>query len=161
MSNRTRVEELFIIERGPAFITPVDRDRALEELLDNTEDAYGFPPYRYLAPTIMFGNRTSTDLQARERAILASALENIRVHRHRSADFGWADTIASQVAKDSRFNPGDRDRNHTFPRPRHARGLAVATSGMGEGANRLTENNGNIPRTLKQDESLGASRSRM
>jgi hypothetical protein len=113
MSTRTRVEELFIIERGPALTRSVEPDQALDELIENTEDAYGFPPYRYLAPTIMFGDRTSTDLRDRERAILASALKNIQVHRHRSADFGWADTIAAHVA-DHGFTPGDQDRDSTF-----------------------------------------------
>jgi dolichol-phosphate mannosyltransferase len=114
MSARTRVEELFIIERGSALTGPVDPDEALEELIENTEDAYGFPPYRYLAPTMMFGDRTSTDLRARERAILASALENIQVHRHRSANFGWADTIASHVADNRRYTPPARDRDNAI-----------------------------------------------
>lgn len=142
MSARTRVEELFIIERGPAFVTPVGRDQALEELLDNTEDAYGFPPYRYLAPTIVFGDRTSTDLRARERAILASALKNIRVHRHRSADFGWADTIAAQVARNGWHAPNDRDRISTFFEQDSLAGFPIATSATGGAVNRLTANSG-------------------
>ena len=106
ISTRTRVEELFIIERGPAATMRVDPVEALEELLENTEDAYGFPPYRYLAPAITLGGHTSADLRARERAILASALRNIRVHRHRSPNFGWADTIASDVPSISGFALG-------------------------------------------------------
>jgi dolichol-phosphate mannosyltransferase len=97
MSAKSRVEDLFIIERGPDAAGSLNADQALEELLENTEDAYGFPPYRYLSPAIMFGDRTSDDLRVKERAILASALNNIRVYRYRSANFGWADSIAAHV----------------------------------------------------------------
>jgi dolichol-phosphate mannosyltransferase len=107
---RTRVEDLFIIERGPDASGPIDKDTALTELLENTEDAYGFPPYRYLAPVVSFGDqRSSAELLARERAILASALESIRVHRHRSANFGWAESIAAHMVEAGtlRLQPAD------------------------------------------------------
>ncbi len=52
MSSSARVSELFIIERGAPRLADVDHESALEQLLTNTDDAYGFPPFRYLAPAI-------------------------------------------------------------------------------------------------------------
>jgi dolichol-phosphate mannosyltransferase len=107
MTDRTQVRDLFIIERGAAAAEPVDHEQALTELLENTEDAYGFPPYRYLAPAIVLGERTSADLLARERAILTSALRNIRVHRCRSDNFRWADMIAEHLVRNVSVDPDD------------------------------------------------------
>src|SRR6266550_2403027 len=51
VGTQVRMENLFVIERGlPAVIEPISPDRAVVELLENTEDAYGFPPYSSLAP---------------------------------------------------------------------------------------------------------------
>ena len=36
---------MFIIERGEEQITPMENEEALQILLQNCEDAYGFPPY--------------------------------------------------------------------------------------------------------------------
>ena len=51
MTSATQVRELFIIERGTPAGRPGPRS-ALEQLIANTDDAYGFPPFRYLAPAI-------------------------------------------------------------------------------------------------------------
>ena len=48
---------------------------AIAQLLTNTDDAYGFPPFRYLAPAITIGGRNSAELRRAEREILASFLE--------------------------------------------------------------------------------------
>ncbi len=36
---------MFIIERGKDEILPIENSEAMEVLLKNCEDAYGFPPY--------------------------------------------------------------------------------------------------------------------
>ena len=47
---------------------------ALDQLLANTDDAYGFPPFRYLAPAISIGGKDYHELRAAERDILAGFL---------------------------------------------------------------------------------------
>ena len=94
----TKVEDLFIIERGTPALSDLAVDESLDELVANTDDAYGFPPYRYLAPILVVGGRKYAALRVREREVLASALENIRVRRLASDCFGWADEIPRLIS---------------------------------------------------------------
>jgi dolichol-phosphate mannosyltransferase len=101
MTSATRVRELFIIERGAPRLADLDKHAALDQLLTNTDDAYGFPPFRYLAPAINIGGQDYHQLRATERDILASFLDNVRVRTLASDSFGWADDIPHLV------EPGD------------------------------------------------------
>jgi dolichol-phosphate mannosyltransferase len=47
----------------------------LEQLLDNTDDAYTFPPYPYIEHFLHSGN--GRDLRAEESRIIARALANV------------------------------------------------------------------------------------
>ena len=89
----TSVQDLFLIERGDDLLSDVPIEEAVEELMVNTADAYGFPPFEYLAPALVLGDGDYADLQRRERAILESAVAQMRVRRIASNSFGWADTI--------------------------------------------------------------------
>ena len=79
MTSATRVRELFIIERGAPRLADLDHASALTQLMANTDDAYGFPPFRYLAPAINIGAQDYHQLRAAERDILAGFLGNVRV----------------------------------------------------------------------------------
>jgi hypothetical protein len=111
MTSSTRVSELFIIERGSPRMAEMAKEEALVQLLANTEDAYGFPPYRYLAPAISIGARDYRELRAAEREILAGFLGNVRVRTLASDTFSWADEIPHLLQE--------------------AAGAALATSGNG------------------------------
>jgi dolichol-phosphate mannosyltransferase len=89
----TSVRELFLIERGADRISGVTTAQAVDELMANTADAYGFPPFQYLAPAIVLGDGGYTELLQRERAILVSAVERMHKRRVASSSFGWADEI--------------------------------------------------------------------
>jgi 4-amino-4-deoxy-L-arabinose transferase-like glycosyltransferase/putative flippase GtrA len=93
LTEATRVRELFIIERGSPGMADVDSDEALTRLLANTDDAYGFPPFRYLAPAITIGSKDYHELRAAERDILKGFLANVRVRTLASDNFSWADDI--------------------------------------------------------------------
>lgn len=101
----TKVENLFIIERGTPALSDLAVEESLDELVANTDDAYGFPPYRYLAPILVVGGREYAALRVRERQVLASALENMRVRRLASDSFGWADEIPRLIASTERPGP--------------------------------------------------------
>jgi hypothetical protein len=66
----------------------------LETLVVNTDDAYGFPPFREMAPSIVIGEDDYTRLRTKEREILSSAVRNVRVRGLATPDFTWADNIA-------------------------------------------------------------------
>jgi dolichol-phosphate mannosyltransferase len=93
IASATRVSELFIIERGTPRLTEVDRQDALSRLMANTDDAYGFPPFRYLAPAISIGARDYHELREAERDILQGFLANVRIRTLASDSFSWADDI--------------------------------------------------------------------
>lgn len=89
-----KVEDLFIIERGPENHTRIeDHEALLDELIDNTNDAYGFPPYRYFAPALVVDGLGYEELCAEERRILASAMKGVTAHRLAAPDFSWPDRI--------------------------------------------------------------------
>jgi dolichol-phosphate mannosyltransferase len=91
----THVENLFVIERGEPQLRDVGFEETIETLLENTDDAYGFPPFRQMAPSIVIGNDDYAELRRRERLLLIQAMSAIRVRRLASNTFSWADDIAS------------------------------------------------------------------
>jgi dolichol-phosphate mannosyltransferase len=94
----TTIDQLYIIERGAPHHSMVSQSQAIVELLENTEDAYGFPPYRYLAEALQVGGLSYDELRERERLILVSAMESVQIHRLGSDDFTWAEQISVAVA---------------------------------------------------------------
>lgn len=104
MGSSTTVDELFIIERGTPGIRDLDRVTTLERMIENTEDAYGFPPFKYLAPSIKIGGQTSAELRQREREILSGFLSRVRTRVLGSDCFGWADEIPRLLADEAPVN---------------------------------------------------------
>jgi dolichol-phosphate mannosyltransferase len=95
-----RVEELFVIERGAPAIRELDHASTVERMIQNTDDAYGFPPFRYLAPAITLNGQGYTQLRAREREILAGFLTHVRARVIASDCYGWADEIPRLLASE-------------------------------------------------------------
>ncbi|POX55251.1 hypothetical protein C3489_11925 [Streptomyces sp. Ru71] len=89
----TTVSDLFVIERGAPALADMPYEEAVRRMLGNTEDAYGFPPFRYLAPALSVDGLDHTELRAREREILSGFLSGVRVRTLASDCFGWADEI--------------------------------------------------------------------
>jgi len=98
LGSSVEVKDLFVIERGTPKLYDLDGAEALERMLVNTEDAYGFPPYRYLAPALRIGGLDHAELRAREREILAGFLSGVRTRVLASDCFGWADEIPRLLA---------------------------------------------------------------
>lgn len=99
------IEHLFIIERGEPRCEDLFIDDALDELIDNTDDAYGFPPFHQFAPAITIDGLDYPALRAREREILRSALATVRIRRLGSDNFGWADEIPELVTQSRTLAP--------------------------------------------------------
>jgi hypothetical protein len=112
MGQSTPVSDLFVIERGAPELAEIDAATALDELIENTDDAYGFPPFASFAPAIAIGEDGYLTLREKERAILQRALAGIRVRRLVSDNFSWADSIPSLL---------EGRRNGHSPAPRTVR----------------------------------------
>jgi hypothetical protein len=93
----TQVAAMFVIERGTESLVPLAVDDLLPELIENTDDAYGFPPFEHLAPEIVLNGQDHETLRRREREILGQALTGIRAARMGSSSFDWADRIPPLV----------------------------------------------------------------
>jgi hypothetical protein len=105
IATRTRVNNLFVIERGAPALYEIDPEPALETLVINTDDAYGFPPFREMAPSIVIGADDYAELRRKERAIMMSAMRNVRVRGIASDDFSWADRIAELLGASAVSSP--------------------------------------------------------
>ena len=101
----TGVHDLFVIERGPADLEELDLERAATIMLENTDDAYGFPPFRYFAPAIKVDGRNYRALREREAELLAEFLRTVRARRLVRDDFSWPDAIARLTAGDEGLAP--------------------------------------------------------
>jgi len=93
------ITDLFVIERGHPTLVDLELDEALPELIDNTDDAYGFPPFRYLAPVLVVGGERCEQLRSREVDVLRKALTGVRLRRMASDSFDWADRIPSVLSR--------------------------------------------------------------
>jgi hypothetical protein len=97
MVTSVEIDSLFVIERDEHRIADIDPELLVDELIANTDDAYGFPPFRYLAPAFVIGGEGYEELRARERAILVSAMSGVRARRVATPNFSWADYIPHLV----------------------------------------------------------------
>lgn len=98
IGTKLRMSRFYIIERGgPRAVTRLSHEDAIEQLINNTEDAYGFPPYAQLAPQLIVGGEGYESLRATERAILSAALRDIPVTRMRVDDFSWPALIMQDL----------------------------------------------------------------
>ena len=99
VGTRVRMESLYVIERGtPSLTEAISHGTAVDELLENTEDAYGFPPYSSLAPHLVIAGNGPERLRKLERHILSSALSKVSVQRIRVPDYSWPELINAAPA---------------------------------------------------------------
>jgi len=68
-------------------------DQAVTILMENCEDAYGFPPYSHIES--MLHSRNENDLRAKEREIVAKALSGAPATLVVSSTMDWYKTIPS------------------------------------------------------------------
>lgn len=92
------VTDLFVIERGPEGLQPMSEGQVLQELIENTDDAYGFPPFKYFAPALVFGDDDYLMLRTKEESILRTALQGIEGRRMTSDNFSWATDISTLLS---------------------------------------------------------------
>ncbi|MDX6585063.1 MAG: hypothetical protein QOI10_4247, partial [Solirubrobacterales bacterium] len=87
------VSALLVIQRGEDDQRHLEPAEALDTLLTNCEDAYGFPPYADIEH--LLHSRNGTDLHERERSIIANALEGAPATLVASSTMDWSRTIPS------------------------------------------------------------------
>jgi hypothetical protein len=89
---------LWIICRGEnEDARHLSTSEAVDILLENCEDAYGFPPYDVLERLLLAGS--DDDLRLREREIIRAGLEHVPAQLLSSAQLGWANDIHAQIVQ--------------------------------------------------------------
>jgi putative flippase GtrA len=89
---------MFIIERGTDEIMPIQNSEAMEVLLQNCEDAYGFPPYDDVKEFLYCYD--DLDLHVIEQAIIRQAMEKLPARVIRSDSLDWWSQIPTFVNDD-------------------------------------------------------------
>jgi hypothetical protein len=81
-----------VIERGDALLRELDEDTAFEILSDNTEDAYGFPPYPRIESSFTDGYIDA------ERAIRRKVIGRVEAVLLRTPDRNWFERLPQLAA---------------------------------------------------------------
>jgi dolichol-phosphate mannosyltransferase len=95
MAREAKLAGMFVIERGEDAILPLDSQEALETLLKNCDDAYGFPPYYSIKDYLI--NQNGGDRRQVERQIITDAFAKLPATLIRSKDADWWRLIPGYV----------------------------------------------------------------
>jgi putative flippase GtrA len=94
-AQEARLAGMFIIERGDDGNLVLDEREALDTLMQNCEDAYGFPPYHNIKHFLFEAN--GQNLQQVERDIVAQALAGRPTTVIRSTTMDWSSRITAML----------------------------------------------------------------
>ena len=86
---------MFVIERGGEGEISLDDRAALETLLSNSDDAYGFPPYPAIRHYLH--GLDEQDLRPVEQQIVTQALSGVPARLLRSSTMDWWQRIPTLV----------------------------------------------------------------
>jgi dolichol-phosphate mannosyltransferase len=94
---------LVVIERGGDGETRLEGEEALEILLENCEDAYGFPPYDQIEHFLH--SRNGRNLRERERSIIGSALGGLPATVLASSTMDWHRRLPNVIGSGHAVHP--------------------------------------------------------
>jgi dolichol-phosphate mannosyltransferase len=119
LAHTANLSGMFIIERGEGGILPMENSEAMEILLQNCEDAYGFPPYEALREFLY--NDNGVDLREKEHAIIRQALGAVPATAIRSSNLDWWHKIPAFVNEEVSQDISAAFRVETTPRNRSSK----------------------------------------
>jgi putative flippase GtrA len=90
--NALDLDRLVVIERGEAVLRELDEETAFEILSENTEDAYGFPPYPRIESMFTDGHVEE------ERAIRRKVIARLEAVLLRTPDRNWFERLPQLAA---------------------------------------------------------------
>jgi dolichol-phosphate mannosyltransferase len=99
VADRAPIGHIFIMERGEPLQVRTRRSEGVERLIENTDDAYGFPPFATFAPQIRIGARDYEALRRREVQLLRRAIAGAAIWRVRVPGHEWAEVLPEIVAR--------------------------------------------------------------
>jgi dolichol-phosphate mannosyltransferase len=93
LAHEAMLSQFVVIERGSDHETRLSHEEAVDILVANSEDAYGFPPYPSLEHFLHSGN--GRDLRIAERQILERALARVPALVLSSETMNWWQRVAA------------------------------------------------------------------
>jgi hypothetical protein len=97
VGGRAPIHNVVLMERGEELLESVELDTAVERLLENTDDAYGFPPFSRFAPMIRIGGDDYATLRRKEADLLRSAISNAGRWHLRVKGHEWAERLPAII----------------------------------------------------------------
>lgn len=89
LREKTSIAEMLFLEKGGEQVEEIDKDEALRRSIENSDDAFIFPPYRQIIQYLRVGNKSANDLLVLERSMIEQYLSNIRCRVIKSEKRGW------------------------------------------------------------------------
>ena len=96
---RAPIGHVFIMERGESMQRRERPAAAVPTLIENTDDAYGFPPFATFAPRLRIGDHDYAALRAKEEQLLRRAIARAAVWRVRVPGHEWAEVLPALIAR--------------------------------------------------------------
>jgi len=90
-----KVSELFFLEKGGEETLNVPPNIALKKAVENSDDAFLFPPYKEMLQFINIGGRSARDLLVEETDMLDKFLGGINNHILKSDSKSWYETVSA------------------------------------------------------------------
>ena len=99
LADRARIDALVMMERGQPLAERAGEEFTIDRLLENTDDAYTFPPFASFAPMLVFNCVGYDALRVRERELLEAAMAEVWRVRVRVVGHEWAEIIPDLVER--------------------------------------------------------------
>ena len=94
LTERAPIDSVILMERGPQ---PLAEEPSfpftIESLIENTDDAYTFPPFATFAPLIELNGRSYAQLREHELDLLEDSVRNARRSRVRVVGHTWSEIV--------------------------------------------------------------------
>jgi dolichol-phosphate mannosyltransferase len=122
VGGRGPIQNVVLMSRGEPSVEEASLAATVRELIENTDDAYGFPPFSTFAPHIRIGPDDYEALRRKEIELLTRAISGVRRWRVSVTGHEWADVLPSILDGDldptPLRSPGPAlDRESTTPDP--------------------------------------------
>lgn len=95
LTDRSRLSQIVLIERGPQAERELSDDEKVAILIANAEDAYGFPPYPMIAQQLCHWE--GQDLHEQERRVVLEVIRDVPGVLIRRDDYSWYERLPEFV----------------------------------------------------------------
>ena len=97
VGGRAPIRNVVLMERGESQLETVPLDEAVRRLIENTDDAYGFPPFATFGPRIRIGDDDYEALRRKEVELLTQAVSGAKRWHLQVPGHEWADVLPSII----------------------------------------------------------------